>query len=89
MKKKHKIIITFLFTFIVVLITTPTNWDNLNNILQNILVALGIMLVYLIIPFILASITFFNKPRWNNFWNVAMWVSIPLSCFLEFFINTL
>ena len=39
MKKKHKIIITFLFTFIVVLVTTPTSWDNLNNILQNILVA--------------------------------------------------
>jgi uncharacterized membrane protein YozB (DUF420 family) len=85
MKKKHKIIITFLFTFIISLISSQPISNSFEAISAHIVGSLISVIIYLIIPFVIASVTFFNKPKWSNFWDVAMWVSIPLSCYLCFF----
>lgn len=83
MKKKYKIILTFLVPYIYTLTVTPTNWTEFEDIISTIIGGLGGLIPILIISFVLASLTFLNKTqRGKKFWDLALIISIVLTLLL-------
>ena len=84
MKKKYKIILSFIVPYLAGLSKTNTSsWFEFKSIIQNFIVALGYVIPVLVISFALASLTFLNKSkngkRGENFWTGAMIISIGLT----------
>ena len=87
MKKKYKIILTFVVPYLLGLLnTTTSSWFDFKYIIQNFIVALGYVIPVLVISFALASLTFLNKSkngkRGENFWTGAMIISIGLTALI-------